>query len=78
MYLLPPKKTKLEIAKSKGQPPHKVFSYYSHHSIIKNICGKFYKKPNDSQKIETKYHKTDQKIPQNGLQERRTYCEKKI
>ena len=43
-----------------------------------NICAKFHKKPNGSQEIEKKYHKTDQKIPQNGLQERRTYCEKKF
>ena len=44
-------------------------------SIIKNICAKFHNKPNDSQEIEKKYLKTDQKIPQNGLQERRTCCE---
>ena len=44
-------------------------------SIIKNICAKFHNKPNDSQEIEKKYLKTDQKIPQNGLQERGTCCE---
>ena len=74
----PPKKTKLKIAPSKGKPPHKVFSYYSHQGIIKNICAKFHKTSKGSQEIEKKYHKTDQKIPQNGLQERRTYYEKTI
>ena len=74
----PKKKTKLKIAPSKGQHPHKVFSYYSHQIIIKNICEKFHKKPNGSQEIEKKYHKTDQKIPQKSLQERRNYCEKKF
>ena len=78
MCPLPPKKTKLKIAPSKGQPPHKLFSYYSHQSIIKNIYAKFLKKPNGSQEMEKKYHKTDQKVPQNGLHERRTYCEKYI
>ena len=78
MCPLPPKKTKLKIALSKGQHPHKVFPYYSHQSIIKNISAIFHKKPNGSQEIEKKYHKTDQKIPQNGLQERRTYCEKEF
>ena len=78
MCPLPPKKPKLKIVPSKGQPPHEVFSYYSHQSIIKNICVKFHKKPNGSQEIEKKYYKTDQKIPRNGLQERRTYCEKKF
>ena len=78
MCPLPPKKPKLKIVPSKGQPPHEVFSYYSHQSIIKNICVKFHKKPNGSQEIEKKYYKTDQKIPRNGFQERRTYCEKKF
>ena len=78
MCPLPLKKTKLKIAPSKGQPPHKVFSCYSHQSIIKNIYAKFHKKPIGSQEIEKKYYKTDQKISQNGLQERRTYCEKKF
>ena len=78
MSPLPPKKPKLKRSPSKGQHPHKVFSYYSHQIIIKNICAKFHKKPNGSQEIEKKCHKTDQKIHQNGLQERRTYCEKKF
>ena len=72
-----PKKTKLKIAPIKGQHPHKVFWCYSHQSIIKNICAKFHKKPNGCQEMEKKYHKTHQKIPQNDLQKRRTYCEKK-
>ena len=71
--LLLKKKTKLKIAPSKGQHSHKVFSYYSHQSVIKNIYAKFHKKPNGSQETEKKYLKTDHKIPQNGLQERRTY-----
>ena len=58
MFPLPPKKTNFKIAPSKGQHPHKVFSYYSHQSIIKNICAKFHKKPKGSQEIE-------KKIPQN-------------
>ena len=39
------------------------------------ICAKFHKKPNGSQEIEKKYHKADQKIPQNVLQERRSCSE---
>ena len=78
MCPLSSKKTKLKIALSKGQPAHKVFSYYSHQSIIKNICANFHNNPSSSQEIEKQYYKTDQKIPQNSLQESRTYCEKKI
>ena len=74
----PKKKKKLKIAPNKEQLLHKVFLYYSHQSIIKNICAKFHKKQNGSQEIEIKYYKTDQKIPQNGLQERRTYCQKNL
>ena len=73
-----PQKINSRYLQAKGNNPHKVFLYYSHQSIIKNICAKCHKKPNGSQEIEKKYHKTDQKIPQNGLQVRRTYYEKKF
>ena len=47
-----PKKLNSKSVQAKGNTPHKVFLYYSHQSIIKNICAKFHKKPNVSREIE--------------------------
>ena len=54
----PPKKQNSKSAQAKGNTLHKVFLYYSHQSIIKNICAKFHEKPNGSREIE-------KKMPQN-------------
>ena len=48
----PPPQKSSKYPQGKGNTPHKVFQSDVHQSIIKNICPKFLKKPNDSQKIE--------------------------
>ena len=50
--LPPPPQKSSKYPQGKGNTPHKVFQSDVHQSIIKNICPKFLKKPNDSQKIE--------------------------
>ena len=75
MCPLPTKKKKSKQSQAKDNTSsHKVFQSHNHHSIMKNICAKFYKKSNGSQEIVKKYHKTEQKKPQNGLRERSTWC----
>ena len=70
----PPKKKSKQSQAKDNTSSHKVFQSHNHHSIMKNICAKFYKKSNGSQEIVKKYHKTEQKKPQNGLRERSTCC----
>ena len=72
---LPKKNATQNSSKQRATIPIKSFTLTTIRVFIKNTCGEFHKKPNVSQKIEKKCHKTDRKTPQNRLQERRTCCE---